>query len=181
MDKFGKSQPVTRVEDQRFLTGHGRYVDDIAPKDALVAHVVRASVAHAEITALDVEAARQAPGVHLVLTADDLARDGVTEGMAFNLVQNRDGTKGAAPRRPILAEGRVRFVGEPVALIVADSLMAARDAADANDIGTRTLFETIVIDEEGHWDWLDRQLATLKRMGVPAFMSIYMSGESAGE
>ncbi|MEE4120536.1 MAG: bacterioferritin [Paracoccaceae bacterium] len=55
---------------------------------------------------------------------------------------------------------------------------AARDAAEANDIGTRTLFETIVMDEEGHWDWLDRQLATLKRMGEPAFMSIYMSGES---
>jgi carbon-monoxide dehydrogenase large subunit len=130
MDKFGKSQPVTRVEDQRFLTGHGRYVDDIAPKGALVAYVLRAPVAHAEITALDVEAAREAPGVHLVLTADDLAQDGVTEGMAFNLVQNRDGTKGAAPRRPILAEGRVRFVGEPVALIVAESLVAARDAAE---------------------------------------------------
>ncbi len=55
---------------------------------------------------------------------------------------------------------------------------AARDAADANDIGTRALFEAIVIDEEGHWDWLDRQLSTLKRMGEPAFMSIYMSGES---
>ncbi|MBM1221435.1 MAG: bacterioferritin [Alphaproteobacteria bacterium] len=57
---------------------------------------------------------------------------------------------------------------------------AARDAYEANDIGTRTLFETIVIDEEGHWDWLDRQLATLKRMGEPAFMSIYMSGDSTG-
>lgn len=56
---------------------------------------------------------------------------------------------------------------------------AARDAADINDIGTRTLFETILLDEEGHWDWLDRQLATLKRMGEPAFMSIYMSGETA--
>lgn len=56
---------------------------------------------------------------------------------------------------------------------------AARDAADSNDIGTRTLFETIVLDEEGHWDWLDRQLTTLDRMGEPAFMSIYMSGESA--
>lgn len=55
---------------------------------------------------------------------------------------------------------------------------AARDAADSNDIGTRTLFESIVMDEEGHWDWLDRQLATLKRMGEPAFMSIYMSGEN---
>jgi bacterioferritin len=56
---------------------------------------------------------------------------------------------------------------------------AARDAADSNDIGTRTLFETIVLDEEGHWDWLDRQLATLDRMGEPAFMSIYMSGDSS--
>jgi bacterioferritin len=56
---------------------------------------------------------------------------------------------------------------------------AAQDAATANDIGTRALFEAIVMDEEGHWDWLERQLATLKRMGEPAFMSIYMSGESA--
>lgn len=56
---------------------------------------------------------------------------------------------------------------------------AARDASDCNDIGTRTLFETIVLDEEGHWDWLDRQLGTLDRMGEPAFMSIYMSGDSA--
>jgi bacterioferritin len=57
---------------------------------------------------------------------------------------------------------------------------AAQEAAEANDIGTRTLFETIVLDEEGHWDWLDRQISTLKRMGEPAFMSIYMSGESTG-
>jgi bacterioferritin len=55
---------------------------------------------------------------------------------------------------------------------------AAREAVESNDIGTRTLFETIVMDEEGHWEWLDRQLATLERMGEPAFMSIYMSGES---
>lgn len=56
---------------------------------------------------------------------------------------------------------------------------AARDAADANDIGTRTLFESILLDEEGHWDWLDRQLVTLDRMGEPAFMSIYMTGDSS--
>jgi len=56
---------------------------------------------------------------------------------------------------------------------------AARDAAESNDIGTRTLFESVVMDEEGHWDWLDRQISTLKRMGEPSFMSIYMSGESA--
>jgi len=56
---------------------------------------------------------------------------------------------------------------------------AASEAAETNDIGTRTLFENIVLDEEGHWDWLDRQLATLKRMGEPAFMSIYMSGKGS--
>src|SRR6056297_657507 len=131
MEKFGKSQPVTRVEDQRFLTGQGRYVDDIAPKHALYAHVLRSPVAHGTISDLDVSDAREVEGVHLVLTAQDLARAGVTEGMAFNTVKNRDGSKAAAPRRPILAEGRVRFVGEAVAMVVADSLDAARDAAEA--------------------------------------------------
>ncbi len=131
MEKFGKSQPVTRVEDQRFLTGRGRYVDDIAPKHALYAYVLRSPVAHGTISDLDVSDAREVEGVHLVLTAQDLARAGVTEGMAFNTVKNRDGSKAAAPRRPILAEGRVRFVGEAVAMVVADSLDAARDAAEA--------------------------------------------------
>src|SRR6056297_1398340 len=130
MEKFGKSQPVTRVEDQRFLTGRGRYVDDIAPKHALYAYVLRSPVAHGTISELDVSDAREVEGVHLVLTAQDLARAGVTEGMAFNTVKNRDGSPAAAPRRPILAEGRLRFVGEPVAMIVADTLEQARDAAE---------------------------------------------------
>ncbi|MGR3503296.1 xanthine dehydrogenase family protein molybdopterin-binding subunit [Pseudaestuariivita sp.] len=130
MEKFGKSQPVTRIEDVRFLTGGGRYVDDIAPADALHAYVVRSSVAHGEITELDVADAREAEGVHLVLTAEDLEAGGFTLGMAGSLVTNRDGSKGAAPLRPELAKGRVRHVGEPVALIVAETLAQARDAAD---------------------------------------------------
>ena len=131
MEKFGKSQPATRLEDQRFLTGQGRYVDDIAPEGALYAYVLRSPVAHGTIADLDVSEACEVEGVHLVLTAQDLAGAGVTEGMAFNTVKNRDGSKAAAPRRPILAEGRVRFVGEAVAMVVADSLDAARDAAEA--------------------------------------------------
>ncbi|MFD1508881.1 xanthine dehydrogenase family protein molybdopterin-binding subunit [Lacimonas salitolerans] len=130
MDKFGKSQPVKRVEDVRFLTGQGRYVDDIAPEGALFGFVLRSSVAHGVITDLDVSEARAADGVALVLTADDLAQDGLTEGMSATVVDNRDGTKGAAPRRPILAESKVRFVGEPVAMIFAETLTAARDAAE---------------------------------------------------
>ncbi len=137
--KFGSSQSVTRVEDERFLTGHGRYVDDLAPEGALVAHVFRSPVAHGEITELDVSDARAIPGVHLVVTAEDLAAAGLANSIPFTVIDNADGSKAAAPRRPILAEGRVRFVGEPVAFIVADSQSAARDAAEAILFDTRDL------------------------------------------
>ena len=130
MEKFGKSQPVKRVEDVRFLTGHGRYVDDIAPADALHAFFLRSSVAHGEITALELDDARDMPGVHLIVTADDLLAAGVVLGMAGTTVKNRDGSRGAAPERPILALGRVRHVGEAIAMIVADSIAEAKDAAE---------------------------------------------------
>ena len=130
MDKFGKSQPVRRMEDQRFLTGRGRYVDDIAPEGALHAFVFRSPVAHARVTALDVSAAAEAPGVALVLTAADLVAMGATNSMETDPVENRDGSRGAWPVRPFLAAGRVCFVGEPVALVVADSFRQARDAAE---------------------------------------------------
>ena len=128
--KFGSSQSVTREEDQRFLTGQGRYVDDIAPEGALQGYLLRSPVAHAEITELDVSQARDAPGVHLVVTAADLVAAGLANAIPFTVIDSEDGSKAAAPRRPILAEGRVRFVGEPVAFIVADTLAAARDAAE---------------------------------------------------
>ncbi|MDP5349767.1 MAG: xanthine dehydrogenase family protein molybdopterin-binding subunit, partial [Paracoccaceae bacterium] len=130
MEKFGKSQPVKRVEDVRFLTGQGRYVDDIAPGDALQAFVFRSPVAHAVITGLDVDAARAAEGVHLVITADDLAAAGITKGLAATVLTNRDGTGAAAPKRPILAEGKLRFVGEPIAVVIAETAAQARDAAE---------------------------------------------------
>jgi carbon-monoxide dehydrogenase large subunit len=134
MTKFGTSQPVRRIEDSRLLDGSGRYVDDIAPAGALHAVVVRSTVAHAEIGTPDVSAARAAPGVALVLTAAELHAAGVANAMDGALVTNRDGSPGAAPRRPILAEGRVRYVGEPVALVVAGTLAEARDAAELIDI-----------------------------------------------
>ena len=130
MEKFGKSQPVKRVEDVRFLTGHGRYVDDIAPENALYGFVYRAPVAHATITGLDVSDARAAEGVRAVLTSNDLKGAGITGSMSASTVKNLDGSDGAAPRRPLLAEDKVRFVGEPVAFIVAETLDQARDAAE---------------------------------------------------
>ena len=131
MEKFGKSQPVKRFEDQRFLTGRGRYVDDIAPEGALHAFVFRSPVAHARITGLDVSGAAEAEGVALVLTAADLAAMGATNAMETDLVKNKDGSKGAGPVRPFLAAEKVCFVGEPVALVVAETLGQARDAAEA--------------------------------------------------
>jgi len=134
MTKFGSSQPIRRLEDTRFLTGRGHYIDDVAPRDALVAHVLRSPVAHGKIAALDVAAARAAPGVRLVLTAHDIAAAGLRNGINASVVTNRDGSHAAAPDRTILAEGRVRFVGDPVAFVVADTPAAARDAAESIEL-----------------------------------------------
>jgi carbon-monoxide dehydrogenase large subunit len=133
MEKFGKSQPVKRVEDTRFLTGQGRYVDDIAPEGALRAYVFRSPVAHAVITTLDVDAAKAAPGVRAVITQADLEAAGLDPTMTYTQVSNRDGSKGAGPERPVLAKGRVRFVGEAVAMVVAETLEQAKDAAELID------------------------------------------------
>ena len=131
MDKFGKSQPVRRFEDRRFITGQGGYVDDIAPKGSLHAFFVRSQVAHGALTPVDLSEVRQMPGVALALAVEDLEAMGIDFIMRGTLVTNRDGTKGAATDRHVLAKGKVRFVGEPIAMIVAESREQAKDAAEA--------------------------------------------------
>jgi len=130
VEKFGKSQGVKRVEDVRFLTGAGRYVDDIAPAGALHAFVFRSPVAHGVISELDVSEAQEAAGVHLVFTCADLEAAGVDIAIAGAAIKNRDGSGAAAPMRPMLAKERVRYVGEPVAMVIADTYEQARDAAE---------------------------------------------------
>jgi len=130
MEKFGKSQPVKRVEDMRFLTGQGRYVDDIAPEGALHTFVFRSSIAHGVISELDVSDAAEAEGVHLVFTCADMEAAGVDIALNGATVKNRDGSSGAAPLRPMLAKDKVRYVGEPVAVVIADTYGQARDAAE---------------------------------------------------
>ncbi len=128
MSKFGLSQPVARVEDARFLRGAGRYVEDIVETGEARAVFVRATVAHADIVSIDADAARAAPGVLAVLTADTL--EGAINDMDAARIDNLDGTKSAKPARPILAAGRVRHVGEAVAMVIAETLAQARDAAE---------------------------------------------------
>ncbi|MAT88067.1 MAG: xanthine dehydrogenase [Aestuariivita sp.] len=130
MEKFGKSQSVSRKEDIRFLTGQGRYVDDLIPEGALHMFVFRSPVAHAELKGFDLEAVREADGVHLVLGFDEIVGAGVNAGLDSTVVDNLDGSKGAAPFRPMLADKRVRFVGEAIAAIIADTPAQARDAGE---------------------------------------------------
>ena len=90
MDKFGKSQPITRLEDQRFLTGFGKYIDDIAPADALHAFVFRSPIAHGVITNLDVSDARESEGVAAVITAADLIAAGISVSLSeYPITANR--------------------------------------------------------------------------------------------
>jgi aerobic carbon-monoxide dehydrogenase large subunit len=128
--KFGMAQPLKRREDVRFLTGTGRYVADLVPVGALQAVFLRSDHAHGEIAGLDLTAARAAPGVHLVLAAADLAAAGVTLGMKGEQIDTRGGGLGAGPERPVLARTRVRFVGEAIAVVVADTVEAAQRAID---------------------------------------------------
>lgn len=130
MEKFGKAQSFTRLEDVRFLKGEGRYIDDVAPENAYFGYFLRSQVAHGTIAELGLDDARDLDGVHLILTADDLEAAGVALDMWSLRMTNVDGTKGAAPKRPPLAKGKVRFVGEAVAFIVADSIDVAKDAAE---------------------------------------------------
>ena len=130
MDKFGKSQPIRRLEDVRFLTGEGRYVEDVVPEGSLHAVVFRSPVAHATITNLDVSAAEEAEGVAYVLTGEMLKAAGVTANLFAVLVKNRDGSDAADVRRAILAEDKLLHVGHPVAVVVAETLEQAKDAAE---------------------------------------------------
>ncbi len=128
--KFGIGQSVSRVEDPRLLKGAGNYVDDITLPDQLYGMVFRSPYAHARLISLDISDAVATAGVHAVYTAGDHRLRGLGELKTQMPVKNADGTDGAYPGLPHLAEGIVRYVGQPVAFIVADSIRAAKDAAD---------------------------------------------------
>ena len=133
MSKFGVSQSVLRKEDHRFTTGKGRYVDDIAPKNSLHAVFVRSPVAHADINGIDITDAQGAPGVSAVITGADLAKT-VKNSIDFSVLGSGLTKPPSKPVRPILATDRMRFVGEPVAVVIADTMANARDAAELVEI-----------------------------------------------
>jgi carbon-monoxide dehydrogenase large subunit len=134
-DHIGRS--LRRLEDARFLTGQGRYVDDIAVPGQLHGVVLRSPHGHALIQSIEATAARAMPGVHGVFTAADLDADGI--GMLPCIAQVATVAPIIVPPRQPLARDRVRHVGDPVVFVVADTAQQARDAAEQVDVMYRPL------------------------------------------
>ncbi|WP_424811978.1 xanthine dehydrogenase family protein molybdopterin-binding subunit [Roseococcus sp. YIM B11640] len=145
--RFGSGRAVRRVEDKALLEGQGRFTEDFAP--AGVSHLVflRSPHAHARILSIDTAPALEIPGVLAVLTGDDLAAAGVkpmTAGLPF---KRSDGSPLQAQPQTLLATGTVRFVGEPVAAVIAETVAAARDAAEAIWVDYEELPSVTVISQ----------------------------------
>jgi carbon-monoxide dehydrogenase large subunit len=129
LTKFGVGQPVRRSEDPTLVRGLGRYTDDVSRPGQAYAVMVRSREAHGVIKSIDTEAAKAMPGVLAVLTAADLSAYG---GLKCNLpLKNRDGSRIHYVPRPALSADKVRFVGDPVACVIAETVAQAKDAAEA--------------------------------------------------
>jgi carbon-monoxide dehydrogenase large subunit len=129
LTKFGVGQPVRRSEDPKLLRGEGCYTDDVSRTGQAYAVMVRSRDAHGVIRSIDLDTARTMPGVLAVLTAADLAAYG---GLKSTLpLKNRDGSPIHFVPRPALAGDKVRFVGDPVACVIAETVAQAKDAAEA--------------------------------------------------
>jgi carbon-monoxide dehydrogenase large subunit len=134
-EHIGRS--LRRLEDPRFLTGQGRYVDDLDLPGQLHAFVLRSPHGHAAIEGIDTDAARTMPGVRGVFTAADLDADGI--GPLPCIAQVATVAPMIVPPRRALARERVRHVGDPVAFVVADTAHQARDAAERIAVAYRPL------------------------------------------
>ena len=161
---------VLRREDHRFLTGTGCFTDDLETPDTLYAYVLRSVHAHACINAIQIQSARSLPGVVAIYTASDLEAAGVGHIPSLNqsppfAITNQDGTAVPLADQYPLAQDKVRYVGESVAFVVAESVLQARDAAEAIEVDYELL--PAVIDRESAlapeapcvWDNLDTNLS----------------------
>ncbi|HXJ08144.1 MAG TPA: xanthine dehydrogenase family protein molybdopterin-binding subunit, partial [Burkholderiales bacterium] len=128
--RFGASRSQKRLEDDRLLVGKGLYSDDRAFPDAAFLVVLRSPHAHAAISSIDLEEAKRAPGVIAVWSAADLRADGVKHIPFPALFKRADGSPMAAPLRTPLADGKVYYVGQPVATVIAATREQAQDAAE---------------------------------------------------
>jgi len=134
MERFGVGQPVPREEDPYLLRGKGRYVDDVRLLDLARAVVLRSPHAHARIRGIDIEAAKKSPGVLLVLTGESPEVASLGLQVPRMPRKRRDGSPGFIAPQPHLARGEVRYVGDPVAFVVAETVNQAKDAAELIEV-----------------------------------------------
>lgn len=132
-------QSVKRVEDKRFTTGKGKYTDDIKLVGMTHAHIVRSPYAHANIKSIDIDAALAHPGVVAIFTGKDIAAAGINGVPAGWQVNFKDGTTMKEPPHPLLVADRVKHVGDGIAVVIAEDLATARDAADLIEIDYEVL------------------------------------------
>ena len=137
--KFGVGQSVARTEDPILLRGEGRYTDDINLAGQAHAVMVRSRIAHGVLKGIDTKAALALPGVLAILTNDDLEAAGFNPLKCPMNIPQRDGSPMKTPVRPSLAKGKVRFVGEAVACVVAETALQAKDAAEAVELDIEEL------------------------------------------
>ena len=142
----GIGAAVRRVEDDRFLRGKGRYVDDINRPDQVYASFLRSPHAHATIKSISVDTAKAAPGVVAVFTGADLEAAGVGGLICGWTITQPNGETHKAPKHPVIAVGKVRHVGEVVAMVVAESQAQAKDAAELIEVDYEELAPSIALD-----------------------------------
>ena len=130
MQKFGIGQPATRFEDNRLLSGKGQYVEDIELDNQTFAAFVRSPHAHAKIVSIDTSDAESMPGVLGIFSVEDLKAEGIGNIPCLAPANNKDGSPCIMPPRPALAEGKVRHVGDAIAIVVAETREKAIAASE---------------------------------------------------
>ena len=175
----GIGASVRRKEDKKFITGKGRYTDDINRNGQLFAHFIRSDVAHANIKNIDISAAAKCEGVVAVYTGEDIAADGIGGPICGWTPTNRDGSAPKEPPHPLLAVGKVRYVGDHIAVVIAETLEAAQAASEkividldnlpavvdpATAIGNTQIHDEM--DDNVYFDWeLGDETATADALG----------------
>ena len=147
MVKFGIGQAVRRVEDRRFLTGQGRYVDDITLPSMCHGVNVLSPHAHANIKKVDASKAKAAPGVLLVLTGADVRHDQLGGFTAAMMPEDLGAPKGHRIHQQLLQSDKARFVGDRIAFVVAETLAQARDAADMVEVDYEPLPAVALLED----------------------------------
>lgn len=175
----GIGASVRRKEDKRFITGKGRYTDDINRNGQLHAYFIRSDVAHANIKSIDVCEAAKSEGVIAIYTGEDIAADGIGGPICGWAPTNRDGSAPKEPAHPLLAVGKVRYVGDHIAVVIAKSLSDAQAAAEKVAIDLENLPAVVdpatainntqiheEMDDNVYFDWeLGDETATADALG----------------